>query len=75
MSLSQDSVKHYLEENLRQLCAQLGPFLTNKKICPNEKMTGMANLIIELVCAWLDLTTKLRLPQCCKSGKPKVFHF
>jgi hypothetical protein len=25
-------------------------------MCPNEKMTGMANLIIGLVCAWLNLT-------------------
>ena len=25
-------------------------------MCPNEKMTGMANLIFELVCAWLNLT-------------------
>jgi hypothetical protein len=25
-------------------------------MCPNEKMTGMANLIIELGCAWLNLT-------------------
>jgi hypothetical protein len=25
-------------------------------MCPNEKMTVMANLIIELVCAWLNLT-------------------
>jgi hypothetical protein len=25
-------------------------------MCPNERMTGMANLIIELVCAWLNLT-------------------
>jgi hypothetical protein len=25
-------------------------------MCTNEKMTGMANLIIELVCAWLHLT-------------------
>jgi hypothetical protein len=24
-------------------------------MCPNEKMTGMANLIIKLVCAWLNL--------------------
>jgi hypothetical protein len=44
-------------------------------MCPNVKMTGMANLIIELVCAWLNLTTKLRLPQCSKRGKPKAFHF
>jgi hypothetical protein len=27
-------------------------------MCPNEKMAGMANLNIELVCAWLNLTTK-----------------
>jgi hypothetical protein len=41
----------------------------------NAKMTGMAKLIFELVCAWLNLATKLRLPQCSNSGKPKTFHF
>jgi hypothetical protein len=38
-------------------------------MCPNEKMTGMANLIIELVCAWLNLTGYLSVVKVFKGGR------
>jgi hypothetical protein len=40
-----------------------------KKMCPNEKITGMANLIIELVCAWLNLTGYLSVVKVVLRGR------
>jgi hypothetical protein len=41
-------------------------------MCPNEKMAGMANLIIELVCAWLNLTG---YPSVVKVESQRFFTF